>query len=232
MAHLIIVDLVPASVSFEDFSHVIDTGNTHTHSGLTFGPASSDRLLIVTLTTNANNIANLNSVTIGGVAATRRVRHFYNQSFPTTTTSSSEIWTASVPTGTSGSVVLNLNTSGNLWNSSVAVYSATNLLSTTPTATTGADDVSHPGTLNMSIAMQAGGFVVAAAYFCGTGVITNSSWSGATRRFLDVMQNNIGGLGAQSGATMFGLSNATVSTTTTFSGGGVQAITGTMVAFR
>lgn len=218
-----------AVCSFEDDSHIVNSGNTHTHSGLTFGPASADRLLIVTLTYNANNITSLSNVTIGGVSASRLVRHLYNQSGGATLTPSSEIWAAAVPNGTSGSVVLSVNTSGNLWNSSVSVYAATNLISTTPTATSASDDVSHPGTLNMSIGVQGGGFAIAAMFFCGGGTQSSASISGMTQAFFDGMGS---GNGAQTGGTASSPVSTTVSTTTTFSGGGVQEITGTMASFR
>jgi hypothetical protein len=216
-------------------SHVIDDADAHTHSGLNFGAAKSDRLLIVTLTYPANNITHLNSVTIGGVAATRLVRRYFNQDFPTTTTPSSEIWAASVPTGTSGSVVLNVSTGGNLWSSSVAVYAATGLRSTTPTATNAADDVSHFGTLNLSVSVQGGGFAIATAYFEGSGTAASATWTGAPKTFFDAINNSLGGEGAQSGALQSVTTSQTVNTTTVFktSGGStLLQIVGCIAAFR
>jgi hypothetical protein len=222
----------PPAVAFEGVNNVIDKGNSHTHSGLSFGSAKSDRLLIATLTYDANNIAGLGSVTIGGVPATRLVKRLYNQSAGATLTPSSEIWAASVPTGTSGSVVLNVNTSGNPWTSSVAIYAATGLRGTTPTATMSSDDVSHFGTLNMSVSVQGGGFAIATAYFEGSGTATSSTWTGATQTFFDAMNNSLGGEGAQSDALASVTSTQTVNTTTKFNGGSLIGIVGCIAAFR
>lgn len=217
----------PATISFESYSHVVDTGNTHTHSGLSFGPARADRFLIISLTYNANNITTLSNVTIGGVAATIIVKAYRT----TPTSVSSEIWGAPVPTGTSGSVVLTVNTSGNLWNSSVGLYAATDLLSTTATTTTGGNDTSSLGTLSMSIPVQSGGIVVAAA-FLSSGNATSSTWTGITKTFLDPMKNNLGGLGAQEGACDAYVGGQTVNAVAQFNSGGLVGIVGTMAAFR
>lgn len=222
----------PPTCTFTDVSNVLADGNAHTHSGLSFGSAKSDRLLIATLTYNANNITSLSSVTIGGVSATRLVKRLYNQSAGATLTPSSEIWAASVPTGTSGSVVLNVNTSGNLWDSSVAIYAATGLRSATPTAIMSSDDVSHSKTLNMSVSVQGGGFAVATAYFEGLGTATSSTWTGATQSFFDAMNNPSGQVGAQSGALASVTSTQTINTTTKFNGGSLIGIVGCIAAFR
>jgi hypothetical protein len=221
-------------VAFTGVNHVMDKANTHTHSGLSFGTAKSDRLIIATLTYNRNDDAHLNNVTIGGVAATRVVKRYFNQNFPTTATASSEIWTAPVPTGTSGSVVLNVSTGSDLYESSVAVYAATGLRSTTPTATFGDDDVNHFGTLNMSVVVQGGGFAVATAYYerTASGAATSATWTGATQTFFDTMVNSVGSEGAQSGALASVTSTQTVNTTTKFNGGSLVWIVGCIAAFR
>jgi len=219
----------PATCTFEAASSIADVANTHTHSGLKFGPESSDRILIVTLSNEDNSDGHLTNVTIGGVPATRLVRRFFNQNFPTTATPSSEIWAAQVPTGTSGSVVLNFNTGGNAWDSAVAVYAATGLRSMTPTATAGGDDVSHFGTLNLSATVQGGGFVIATAYFEGTGAATSATWTGITQTFFKQIDT---GSGAQSDGLAFASSTQSISTTTKFNGGSLLQIVGCIAAFR
>lgn len=221
----------PPTCTFTDDSHVIDTKGTHTHSGLSFGPADPKRFIIVTLTYDPNNVSHLSSVTIGGVPAGLIVKRYFNQDFPITTTPSSEIWGAVVPTGTSGSVVFG-GPSGSLWSSSVGVYSAMNLKSTTATATNASDDVSHFGTLNLSAAVQAGGFAIATAYFEGSGTATSSTWTGATQTFFDALNNSLGGEGAQSGALVSVDTTQTINTTTKFNGGSLLGIVGCIAAFR
>lgn len=221
----------PPACTFTDDSHIVDTKGTHTHSGLSFGAEDPKRFIIVTLTFSNNNSSHLSSVTIGGVSASLIVKRYFNQDFPITTTPSSEIWGAAVPTGTSGSVVM-VGPSGNNWESSVGIYAATNLRSTTATATNAADDVSHFGTLNLSASVQAGGFAIATAYFEGSGLATSATWTGATKTFLDVMSNAIGGEGAQSGALQSVTTTQTVNTTAKFNGGALQGIVGCIAAFR
>jgi hypothetical protein len=96
-------DVIP---SYEDFD-VLSNGNvsTITHSSMAFGTAFGSRKIAVAIASSITSSRVIQSVTIGGVAAARQVKT--DTGSPTIV--GVEIWTALVPTGTSGNVVLTLD---------------------------------------------------------------------------------------------------------------------------
>jgi len=136
-----------------------------THPGMNFGPANAKRYLIACV----GVIGDLpTSCTIGGVTATRHV-----QTVSSFGSVRSIIYSALVPTGTSGSVTL----SGANGVSSVALYSAINLISGSASDT---DSDFGLSPLSMSVDVPQKGFLLATAYRATTTAGQTASWSGLT----------------------------------------------------
>lgn len=201
MAHLIIVDEVPPVLTYRD-SSTNDTNGTHTHSGLSFGPANSSRALIALFTTNVYAVSSVSSVSIGGVSATLVVRQISGGM-------SSEIWIAAVPSGTSGSVVLVGPSGGTQWDSGLGVYSVTDLIGLTATDTdTGGGSGINP--VSTSVDVQPLGILVSVG---GNNInSSNITWTNATRDYFLSYTN------ASSGASFTAAAGTTRTLSTSFSG--------------
>lgn len=92
---------------FLDSDAATNNSSLYTFSGLNFGTAAGNRLLVASVHSRNNSIDAQppDTVTIGGVAATRVVTRSDN-------VVSCSIWQALVPSGTSGSVVLDWDGDG------------------------------------------------------------------------------------------------------------------------
>jgi hypothetical protein len=180
-------------------------GGTHTHSGLTFGPADPKRSIIVAFTGLNGVNGTVSSVTIGGVSASLVVRQ-QSQGLSTGVF----IYIAAVPNGTSGSVVLG-GVSASDWGSSVAVYSVLNLRSLIA-ADTGTDTTNVGGSVSTSVSVPSNGVVVSTSYALGDS--TNGTLSGVVRDFTVAFS------GARQSAGSLTVKSATTLTTgASFSGG-------------
>lgn len=147
-------------------ANTTDTGNrtTYTFASQSFGAAESTRRVIVAGTVRSNAARTISSISIGGVAAT-----IVAQQTESTALLRSFIAIAHVPTGTTGSVVVTMNSGCIAMR--IAVWSVTGLASDTPTATATDNNVNDP---SANITIPANGFVV------GVATNTNSStgsWS-------------------------------------------------------
>lgn len=164
----------PATMTYTDTgTQVTAATTTHTHSGLSFGSADDTRYLVVAIATILT--VNISTCTIGGVSASPIARR------TPVGGACCELWGASVPTGTSGSVVF--TTANNISSSVVDVFAFKYLISTTPTATS-TDDTSPVST---SVAVPDNGFLLAA---CGINDGTNTgapSWSGGVTQVTDTL---------------------------------------------
>jgi hypothetical protein len=149
-----------------------DTGNnsTYTFSSQDIGTAAADRYVIVAVSNSSAGSGSLSSATIAGVSATI-LQASANGGGDIATT----IIGASVPTGATGSVVVNFGT-GQV-RCAIGVWAVYGLLSTTPVAT--ASQSGNPGTLNVNT--HSGGIVVAAGVSSDAG--SSATWSGATERY-------------------------------------------------
>lgn len=125
--------------------------NPATYTGVDFGTEAADRYIIVALGTR-NDSRTFTSVTIGGVTATILV-----QQRDGNTTAGIAI--AAVPTGTSGTVEVNLN--GNADSHYLGVWSATGLDSATPVDTGTVSGSGQDAGLNtFNLNTDANGFVI------------------------------------------------------------------------
>jgi hypothetical protein len=140
-------------LTFVSSGNVYTAATTKTFSGLSLGAEDANRviLLSLTMTRPSSQSATVNSVTIGGVTATRVLRVIEAGS-----SGNAEIWYAAVPTGTTGDVVVGVSTSASTVAVSVALYRITDLASTTPTDT----GVSDTGA-TVAIDVAAGGVILA-----------------------------------------------------------------------
>lgn len=101
--------------------------NTFTFSGVSFGTATADRLVIVGVGMTATSLATISSVTIGGVTATSIVEKPHNAGGVYV---HSGIFIAAVPTGATGDIVVTW--SGTVLRCGFVAWEAHNLTSATP----------------------------------------------------------------------------------------------------
>jgi hypothetical protein len=137
-----------------------------TFEDVNFGAAQLDRVIIIVfgVIDLVDTTEGITSVTIGGVSATVNVHNIDVDAFNV----QAAIATAAVPSGTTGDVVVEMDSNIN-GHARVAVYRATGILSSTPSATTSNDD----DVVSMSIDTLAGGFVIAGAMFRDSGAVTS-----------------------------------------------------------
>ncbi len=217
---------LPAAITYLTSNSKDSISGTHDYTGTSFGSASSDRCIIVTLLTNLTTAEPVSSVTVGGIAATRCVVSWYF-----TNDRPVEIWIAQVPTGTSGSVAISTS-HGGVWSSTLGVYSATKLKSVVPVATSVDQDFNGSTwnkIVNTSVSVPAGGFAVSAARMAG-GVVSSVTWTGATQDFL--LPSADSAAGCLSGATILATSNTTANISTTFNGGTAIGLIAATASFR
>ncbi|GEM_PF-6316814 len=121
--------LPPTSVTFEDNALSTANATVYTFTNIAFGPASVDRLLVLAVLSNSPN--DITSITIGATTATRAV--MYN---PAGDSAVSAIYYAPFPTGTTGTVVVNVS-AGGATRCAIGVYRVEYRLQTAPTSVSG-----------------------------------------------------------------------------------------------
>lgn len=152
-------------VATDDSSSNLDE---YTFAGVDFGEAATNRLLIIAVAGGSTSTAiPLSSITIGGVSATI---HVQSDQSGNTRNGHVGIASATVPTGTSGTIVVTWNGGfgGTMVDMAFALYRVTGLLSTTPTDTV-SDSGASPSLL---IDRASNGFIVGAASAASGTVVT------------------------------------------------------------
>lgn len=138
------------------------TGTNRTYTGVNFGTEDSSRILVACLT---RNTATLSNVTIGGVAATQ-------------VSGMNTMWYAVVPSGTSGTISIDLSSSQR---SGYVLYSIIGATSSTPAqAVTGTSSslpsIASIGSASAAIAMNNGaGTSTGTSTWGGTGALSSMS---------------------------------------------------------
>ena len=168
--------VVTGSFASSDGRGVAPNASSFTFSGVALGTAASNRHIVIAALTATASAADANSVTVGGVSASLVVRASGGDN------SRAELWIASVPSGTTGDVVI-------VWSSAKdrcgyaawAMYGAS--ASASDTATDG--DTSPSFTIDV----PAGGYLIAAAV-PSAGSVATATWTGVTENFDEVMLNN------------------------------------------
>jgi hypothetical protein len=173
------------TMSYDDLSN-----NTTTTIGTnkSFGAAAADRYMILALYFNDENSTTITTVTIGGVTATSLYQS-------TNATIRMAFFGAQVPTGTTGNVTVRVANDGTLAYTYGALWRATGLQSTTPSAT--ANSSADPGTGTLAVPNQ--GFALGFTGSGGAGGSPSCTWTGMTESF-DQSNANIGVSGAMSTA--------------------------------
>lgn len=171
-------------------SHAEDAagGTTITHTGISFGAASSNRTLVAAIVGRPTSVAAtvISSVTIGGVSATQVSGAYIANG---TNAHIADIWQAAVPSGTSGNVVVTYANATS--RSGIDLYS----LNTNTTAATAAGGVvvdPGPSSISKTIVVPAGGAAIAIYSDRSTSAVTATTWTNAN---LDNDALNIGGVG-------------------------------------
>jgi hypothetical protein len=173
---------------------VSSPANQHTFSGMNFGTAAANRLLIVAACSSGNSPAPASSVTIGGVSATL-VKSVSGSQFV-----SASLWQALVPSGTSGTVVVNW--SGTASCAGIGIWSV-------QTDTQGAQNSgSSTGSSIAAVVPTSGYGIVAYQVNCNT-TITGVAPSNFTEDYEDIFTT---GRNAQEGGHF--TASATIDTTT------------------
>jgi hypothetical protein len=142
-------------LSFLDIGFSGSIKTTHTFTDVDFGSAEATRVIIVCVGGRAENTGlTVASATIGGVSAAIAIQATHDS----TGCAITAILTASVPTGSSGSVAVTF--SGNVNNCSIGVYRALNLSSNTPDATA-SDNTPSSGVVDLNVNTTSGGIAIA-----------------------------------------------------------------------
>jgi hypothetical protein len=142
-----------ATLTYEAFA--TENGGTAiaTYTSVAFGTASSNRVLafVTGARINAADANTVASATIGGVSATQASGAVATNA---TNQMSTDIWYASVPTGTSGTIVVNWNAA----NARTGLYLyAVTTTNPTPSSGNGVASASSVASLNASITVPANG---------------------------------------------------------------------------
>ena len=193
-------------------ANATSTSNTaaHTFSGQSLGAADGSRIIAVAVGVgfNAPQDGTLDSVTVGGTSLTKRVGAVADL---TIENFRAEIWSGSVPSGTTADIVVTLSEAiGISRGVAISVHSLVGAVAATPNATASdAYKTAEAGNpLVLTVNTQEGGYVIG----CGVSfkVAPNvATWSGLTE-LTDAMTGNM----AQTAANYSPTSNETPRTIT------------------
>lgn len=175
MAHFIMLDALP-SLTF--LGTITDSGipsSPWTISGVNFGTPRSDRVIILGVGTATDTVT---SVTIGGVSASLAAGSRLSGASPFPLTMG--IYSAAVPSGTSGNIVMTASgSSPTFGNPAFSVYAAYGLLSAT--SVDGDASLGSGGTNSGSVNVPVNGFAIACALETLNSNVPSFTWSGVAR---------------------------------------------------
>lgn len=118
---------------------------SYSFSGVSIGSPSADRYVFVAIASRTTNSGSDPTVTIGGVIATKLIGAYH----PTTTTTTTHIYAALVPTGSTATVVVTFGAS--MLRCSIAAYRVTNWGGSLIGSTADADRSAISGDVDLSI---------------------------------------------------------------------------------
>lgn len=157
---------------------------TYNSNLLNLGTAKSTRIIACFVVARwGSGVPNINSVTIGGVSATRRAEANSSSSSGGWTTM--EIWTAAVPTGSTGQVSVAL--SAQAARMALALYAIYDAQSEVPVATLLKNG---SATLDFTQSVESGDVILAGVQ--GSSTAPSASWTGLTENVDSVIgsENN------------------------------------------
>lgn len=197
---------MPAAISYRTSAVNSASQTSYTFTAQDIGTASSDRRVVVGVTFYVNSGSqSVSSVTIGGVSASA----LYDPGAVAATAEGVAFWSAIVPTGTTGDIVINFSSAPlrigiGVW----AVTAASSALFDSKRAT----GTGNP--LSVSIGVPANGAVIAVAGMVNNGTAGTYTWVGLTENYDAV----IGGAGTHSGSSgTFSSANAALTVSSTYS---------------
>ena len=182
----------PAIITGTNTANATSTSNTaaHTFSGQSLGAADGNRIIAVAVGVgfNAPQDGTLNSVTVGGTSLTKQVGAVVDL---TIENFRAEIWSGSVPSGTTADIVVTLSEAiGISRGVGISVHSLVGAVAVTANATATDNDVggaSDP--LELDVNTQGGGYVI--GYAVSFKVAPSAgTWSGLTE-LTDLMTGNM-----------------------------------------
>jgi len=207
---------VSATVEYVGYLGSDANASSYTFTGASLGSTGGDRHIILAIGSSVGNSGrNLSSVTIAGVSASAAT--IVRTGTISGATRLAAIVIASVPTGTTGDIVINFNAGVN--RVQLGVYAARNLISATRQAVAGVSSnlSNSTGPFDVSVTGTTAGFVVAVAE---TPEPNTWTWTGVTEDFDETIEAS----NAVSGASLNTSSSGTVSITATQSSAGNYAV--------
>ena len=161
------VHLVPVTIAHTATAANSGAASSYTFSSQAFGTADSARRIIVVVGHGGSN-RTISSMTIGGVSAANIISN------ETVNSTDAHMYSAAVPSGTSGNVVINFNTTEN--RCGIGVFSMIGAASSATTTKSATNTASNSQTLTV----PAGGAAIAYA----VGQANNTyTFGGVTERF-------------------------------------------------
>jgi hypothetical protein len=177
----------PASLAFLQAAADGTNQTTYNFASQNFGDEDATREIVVTVHWyGLTGASALNSASIGGVSATI---HVQNNDDLGGAFVGSAIISASVPTGTSGTISVTF--SAQCLGAAIGAYRVINLSSTTPHHTASDDD----DVINMSLNIPENGVLVACAMFETAGVVATSGMTEDFDATLESAVQYVGGSG-------------------------------------
>lgn len=159
--------------------------SSYSFSAVNFGTAGATRKIVVVIGANCpagNTNLSVTSVTIGGVAAAEAA---VSKGLSVSGLSSHIVthWIASVPTGTSGTIVVNFN--GTCFRCGIVVYALTDSASMPTTTRAKVSLVTNDNTaMDLSVNVSATAVVIGATYIIATAEwSTPMTWVGLTKNY-------------------------------------------------
>ena len=146
---------------------------TYTFAAQPFGQAQADRIIVVGVASRDTTNERANSMTIGGVSATRHVDNGGANIFPCA------LFSAVVPTGTTGTVAVTF--SGNMLGCVIGLWSIYGVASNTP------HDTAFATNGSVSLDIPSNGCAVAMAW-----VGADPTWTNLTKDFYELVDPGSG----------------------------------------
>lgn len=157
---------LPVTVTFTATPNNGSALTTYTYTGVSFSTAAAGRKIVVSVHAGFGGTT-VSTLTIGGISATFIQRANAGSNYVV------EMWEATVPTGTTGTIVVTWNAGQNFCSVGVwAVYNAA--------ATYSAAAVSSADPLSASVAIPANGCSIAAAH---TADAATATWTTLTENY-------------------------------------------------
>lgn len=165
----------PVTVSFASSGKSSTNGSSFSFSSLSFGTAAADRKIVVGVSSEngGSGSRTISSLTVGGVSATQLVRAYQ----ATTNDTVAELWIATVPTGTSGTVAVT-------WSGTVracgVVVCATYGASSTAFDTASGGHTGSSSALALTTSCEAGGVIIGMVTGSVANPVATFTWANAS----------------------------------------------------